>query len=252
MPGTNTTGGNIDERLRADIVGQVARGTLRIQDACTRYQLSRECIVEWLAAFRRASLTAFDEQLRRTLADQGVEVSALASAEFQGDLAELAISDLIQTLTLGRREGVITVSQEGRESRIWCAGGEIVDAESGKLSGAAAVHRMLAFEHGRVRASFTPVSRPNRVHVSTIELLLDGARRSDEARSIRMKLGSGPYRLAANAMSVGDSLTAQEVSVLRQFDVPLSVADVLAGSELGDLEALTLLSRLVARECLLP
>jgi len=252
MPGTHTTGGDIDERQRADIAGQVACGALSIQDACTRYQLSRECVVEWLAAFRHSSLTAFDEQLRRTLAEQGVDVGALATAEFQGDLAELTISDLIQTLTLGRREGVIAVCHDGRESRIWCAGGEIVDAESGKLAGAAAVYRMLALEHGRIRASFTRVKRPHKLNVSTMELLLDGARRSDEAQSIRRRLGSGLYRLAAKALSVGDSLTEQEYAVLRQFDVPVSVPEVLVESELGDLETLTLLSQLVAREYLLP
>jgi len=252
MPGTNTTGGDIDDRLRADIASQVARGSLSIQDACTRYQLSQESIVEWVAAFRHSSMMAFDEELRRTLADQGVDVSTLATAEFQGDLTDLTIADLVQTLTLGRRQGVITVSHAGRESRIWCADGEIVAAESGKLAGAAAVHRMLALEHGRVRASFSRVSRPRQMNVSTMELLLEGARRSDEAHALRSRLGSGLYRLAPKAMAVSDSLTEQEYFVLRQFDVPLRVPDVLAASALGDLETLTLLSRLILREYLLP
>jgi hypothetical protein len=111
---------------------------------------------------------------------------------------------------------------------------------------------MLALAHGRVRASFTRVNRARKLNVSTMELLLDGARRSDEAHAIRTRLGSGRYRLAAKALSVSDSLTEQEYAVLRQFDVPLSIPDVLAGSELGDLETLTLLSRLIAREYLLP
>ena len=118
MPGNNTTGGDIDDRLRADIAGQVARGSLSIQDACTRYQLSQESIVEWVGAFRHSSLMAFDEELRRTLADQGVDVSTLATAEFHGDLTDLTIADLVQTLTLGRRQGVITVAHAGQESRI--------------------------------------------------------------------------------------------------------------------------------------
>jgi hypothetical protein len=111
---------------------------------------------------------------------------------------------------------------------------------------------MLALEHGRVRASFSRVSRPRQMNVSTMELLLEGARRSDEAQALRSRLGSGLYRLAPKAMAVSDSLTEKEYFVLRQFDVPLRVPDVLAASELGDLETLTLLSRLILREYLLP
>src|SRR5688572_512602 len=104
MPGTSQTGGDICERRRAEIAGEIVSGTLSIQEACTRHQLSHEVLLEWVAALRQASLRAFDEQVRRTLTDQGVDVSSLASAEFQGNLAQFTIADLVQTLTLGDRD----------------------------------------------------------------------------------------------------------------------------------------------------
>lgn len=252
MPGTSQTGGDICERLRAEIAGQIVSGELSIQEACAQHQLSPELLLEWVAAFRQASVTAFDEQVRRTLAEQGVDVSTLASAEFQGDLGEFTIADLIQTLTLGDRDGVITVSHEGRESRIWCAGGEIIDAESGRLTGVPAVHRMLALERGRVRASFHRIQRARRVHASTMELLLEGARRSDECRVLRSRLGSGAYQSAAPPERQAEHATATEQALLREFQVPCGVAHALAESELGDLETLTTLARLIEHGRLVP
>lgn len=252
MPGTSQTGGDICERRRAEIAGRVVSGTLSIQEACAQHQLSPELLLEWVAAFRQASLTAFDEQVRRTLADQGVDVSTLASAEFQGDLGEFTIADLIQTLTLGERDGTITVSHEARESRLWCAGGEIIDAESGRLTGIAAVHRMLTLEHGRVRASFHRVRRARRVHVSTMELLLDGARRGDECRVLRSRLGAQPYRTASLVELDEASSSSAEAALLCQFRSARSIAAALAESDSGDLETLTDIARLVEQGRLVP
>lgn len=252
MPGTSQTGGDICERRRAEIAGQVVSGELSIQQACAQNQLSPELLLEWVAAFRQSSLTAFDEQVRRTLAEQGVDVSTLARAEFQGDLGEFTIADLIQTLTLGDRDGIITVSHEGNESRIWCAGGEIIDAESGRLSGAGAVYRMLTLERGRVRASFHRVQRERRVHASTMELLLDGARRGDECRVLRGRLGEGVYQATPRLEPVDASPTLSEAALLRQFRAARRVADVLAEGMSGDLEMLTDLERLVQRGWLTP
>jgi hypothetical protein len=252
MPGTTKTGGDICDRQRAEIAGQVVSGTLSIQEACAQHQLSPELLLEWVATFRQSSLTAFDEQVRRTLADQGVDVSTLTSAEFQGDLAQFTIADLIQTLAFGQRDAILTVAQAGRESSIWCIGGEIADAECGKLTGIAAVYRMLALEQGRVRASFHRVRRPRRVDASTMQILLEGARRSDECLRLRAKLGSGLYRLSPAAASTDRSRSAIESALLSLFEAPRDIAAALAESTWGDLETLTLIVRLVAQEWLVP
>ncbi|MEY2930747.1 MAG: hypothetical protein RL033_1496 [Pseudomonadota bacterium] len=252
MPGTSKTGGDICDRQRAEIGGQVVSGTLSIQEACAQHQLSPELLLEWVATFRQSSLTAFDEQVRRTLADQGVDVSTLTSAEFQGDLDQFTIADLIQTLAFGQRDAILTVAQAGSESRIWCIGGEIADAECGKLTGIAAVYRMLALEQGRVRASFHRVHRPRRVHASIMQVLLEGARRSDECRLLRARLGSGLYRPSPAAASTDLSRSAVESALLSLFEAPRDIVAALAESTWGDLETLTLIVKLVAQGWLVP
>jgi hypothetical protein len=247
MPGINKTGGRWNEREKADLVGQVVTGALSVREACARHNLSHERIRDWVAAFRRSAVQAFDEHLRQTLASQGIDVGELSAPGFTGSLGDFAITDLIQTLGLSRRDAVITISHDGRETRIWCAAGEIVDAESGKLKGVPALHRALALEHGRVVAEFSPAQGNRTIHTATLPLLLDAARRIDECRVLMQRLGSARYVLSPKVMSAEAAFSAGEAAVLHCFHAPSLVSDALAESEIGDLETLKTISRLVER-----
>ena len=247
MPGINKTGGRWNEREKADLVGQVVTGALSVREACARHNLSHERIRDWVAAYRRSAVEAFDEHLRQTLASQGIDAGEISAPGFTGSLGDIAITDLIQTLGLSRRDAVITISHDGRETRIWCAAGEIVDAESGKLKGVPALHRALALEHGRVVAEFSAAQRNRTIHTATLPLLLDAARRIDECRVLMQRLGSARYVLAPKVMSAEAAFSAGEAAVLHCFHAPSLVSDALAESEIGDLETLKTISRLVER-----
>jgi hypothetical protein len=251
MPGTTNTGDDWDDARKSELVARVVAGTLSIRHACDRYGLSPERIRDWVMVFRRSALQAFDDHLRETLVSQGLDADNLAVAAFNGTLDDIAISDLVQTMTMGRKDGVITVSHDGHQSRIWFAAGAILDAESGRLRGEAAVHRILAFEHGRVVADFRPVSRSRPIQTPTLALLLDGARRKDECALLKQRLGDSLYRIAPEAAS-GCALSTAGTAVLGAFAVPRGVADVVAESDLGDLETLRVISELVKDQCLLP
>jgi transposase-like protein len=252
MPGSIKTGGDTHDTLRSEIVARLLRGELGMHEACERYALTPEGIGDWVRDFRRSTLKAFDEHVRATLSRQGVDMAAFSATELTGTLDEVAVSDLIQTLDLSRRDGEISVTHAGLQSRLWCSGGEVVAAESGQLSGEAALYRILALEEGDVVADFRPVRRERTIWKPTPVLLLDGARRKDECHRLRTRLGRERYAPGSNLPSVGATFTRAEIELLRAFDGPRSVGDALAASPLGDLETLTAFANLVKRECLLP
>jgi transposase-like protein len=252
MPGSTKTGGDTHHTLRSEIVARLLRGELGMHEACERYGLTPEAIGDWVRDVRRSTLKSFDEHVRVTLSRQGVDVAAFSAAELTGTLDEVAVSDLIQTMDLSRRDAEISVTHAGLESRLWCSGGEVVAAESGQLSGEPALYRILALEHGEIVADFRPVRRERTIWKPTPLLLLDGARRKDECHRLRSRLGRERYAPAANLPPVDVTFTRAEIALLRAFDGPRSVGDALAASAFGDLETLTAFASLVKRECLLP
>jgi transposase-like protein len=252
MPGSIKTGGDSHDTLRSEIVARLLRGELGMHEACERHGLTPECIGDWVRDFRRSTLKAFDEHVRATLSRQGVDSVAFSATELTGTLGEVAVSDLIQTLDLSRRDGEISVTHAGVESRLWCSGGEVVAAESGQLSGEPALYRILALEEGDVVADFRPVRRERTIWKPTPLLLLDGARRKDECHRLRSRLGRERYAPGASLPDIDVTFTRAEIELLRAFDGPRSVGDALAASSFGDLETLTAVANLVKRECLLP
>ncbi|MEO8183965.1 MAG: DUF4388 domain-containing protein [Deltaproteobacteria bacterium] len=241
-----------DGARTSELLAQIVEGKLDVKSAWDRHGLSAEVIHEGLRQFRRSALLAFDEQLQQSLVKQGATSEALVTAEFTGTLADISIADLIQTIQIAGKDALMTITVDGQVSRIWCCAGAIVDAESGRLTAEAAVYRILNFEQGRVVAELRSCPRVRAIHVSTHGLLLEAARHKDESVLLWRKLGDAQqrYRLAERATGTSQQRSPAELSLLRLFDPPCSLTDVLSQSELGDLETLTTLTQLVGAEYL--
>lgn len=249
-----------NESRRAELVSQIASARLTVGEACARYGLGTELVQDWLRNFRRSAVSAFDDELKRTLVDQGADV-AVGRAEFAGTLEEISVIDWIQSVEVTRKSAVIVVTgsglesagtenngfeSSGSESRIWCANGAIVDAESGRLRGEPALHRIVSFEHGRVLVEFCPVRRERTIYASTPSLLLEAAHRKDEAARMWRELGDGrcAYRMTERAAQRPVSSSPAERRLLECFQQPTCLLQVVEQSELGDVETLTLLTQL--------
>ncbi len=236
-----------DETSKSALVSQIVGAKLSLAAAGERYGLSAEVIHDWLRLFRRSALFAFDEQLKQTLINQGADATVLAAAEFTGTLADISIADLIQSVQIAGKDAVITVTNDALESRIWCSAGAVVDAQSGRLTAEAAAYRILRFEQGRVVADLRSAPRARTINISTHRLLLEAAQRKDESALLWQKLGDGQclYRIAKPATGARAGLSPAQLSLLALFDKPLSLREGLSQSELGDLETLKLLKRLI-------
>jgi hypothetical protein len=82
-------------------------------------------------------------------------------------------------IELGCRDAIIAVqADDGRDGRLWCVRGEIVDAEWGPLKGAAAADRILSFREGDISVAFGPVERSRVISSTTGFLLIETAQRT--------------------------------------------------------------------------
>lgn len=228
-----------DKKL--ELVERILRGQITFQEACAKHGLTGPELKDWVRLYRREARRVLDERVRAALATQGMELEDLESAEFSGNVETLAVAEVIQTLSLGRKSAEILVEHDGQQSRIWCADGEVVDAECGRLLGAPAVYRLLMLPRGRVHADCAPVRRPRTIHVTTQALLMEGARRADECEQLRGRLGDlrTVYVASGEAMSPDARASATEFAILRLIDGHRSLERALQDSTLPDLETLT-------------
>lgn len=167
---------------------------------------------------------------------------------FTGDLADMAVVDLIQTLELGRKSGIIHFANEqGRQGSIYFRNGDIIDAEMGRLQGETAVYRLLGWSDGTFEVEFKIVRRNDVIQRSNQALLMEGMRRVDEWGRLLEQLPPIDTVFEVDYEELADRLgeIPDEVNgILRLFDRRRTLMQVVDDSEFGDLETLDIISKL--------
>jgi hypothetical protein len=236
-----------DEARQATLIAQILSGELSLEEALALHQLPAEVVRNWVPVYRHRTLQALDEKLQRVSLIESVNADWLGSAAYTGSLDDIPIPDLLQTCQMGGKDGVITITQGGERSSIWCERGAVVDAESGLLRGEAAVYRILNLDSGQVSADFRLEPRTRTVELPCHALLLEAARHKDECARLLERLDGlrSIFLPAPGAWAADTTLTEREV--LRLCDGQRGVSDVLAASEVSDLDTLSTLVSLVGR-----
>jgi formylglycine-generating enzyme required for sulfatase activity len=228
-----------DEQKSA-LVERIIRGELTPEQAQQRHGLTREELKDWVRIYRREARRAFDDRVKTVLSTQGIDIGDLAAAEFSGNVEDMSVGELLQTVHLGRKDAEIRIEQDRELSYIWCLDGHVVDAQSDQLRGAPAVYRLLGVQHGRIQADFSPVQRQRTIYVSTQALLMEGARRFDECKELRAQLEdtSAVFVPSDRSLAPDVQATSEQFGVLRLFDGIRNVDEVVHASGSGDLETL--------------
>ncbi|MEW5867699.1 MAG: DUF4388 domain-containing protein [Chloroflexota bacterium] len=100
----------------------------------------------------------------------------------QGKLSDMTVADLIQHNCQDRKLAQLTIDHNGEQAVLYFKNGQVLHAALGNLSGEEVIYRILAWEEGlftlknEVEAPRTSIKR------TWSGLLLEGARRIDEAQ----------------------------------------------------------------------
>jgi DNA-binding response OmpR family regulator len=121
------------------------------------------------------------ELARQTRAGLALK-STDARTRFSGSLSEMSVVDLLQTIDVSRKSGVLTlVAADGQEGMISFDSGAVINATVEDLHGEDAIYRQLLWRDGTFDLEFRRVSLSERtVHRTTQALLMEGMRRLDE------------------------------------------------------------------------
>lgn len=168
--------------------------------------------------------------------------------KFEGSLADMAVVDLVQTIEISRKSGVIHFSDlEGVTGAVYFRDGKVIDAELGRLKAENAIYRLLIWSEGEFEVEFKSIHREEAIHLSNQGLLMEGLRRMDEWGRLLEELPPLTSVFEVDYRELSDRLSEipDEVNqVLRLFDSRRSLQQVVDDCDLPDLETLQLISKL--------
>jgi CheY-like chemotaxis protein/Flp pilus assembly protein TadD len=186
---------------------------------------------------------------RRRLSDPG------APAALTGSVRDLGLLDVFQSLDGWKKDALVRCENGGQLARVWVREGQIVDAELGPVSGAAAFWRLMTWENGEFRVDFSEATRrETRIQGGTQAALVEAMRRVDELARIaeelpmQTQLAVDVPRLAARLADLPDDVNG----VLRQFDGARTLRSAIDLSPADDLATVAVVQQLIADGILRP
>jgi DNA-binding response OmpR family regulator len=170
-----------------------------------------------------------------------------SKTKFSGTLDDMGVIDLIQTIDISRKSGTIHLQREGDEGQIFFREGKVIDGETVSRKGADAIYRMLVWADGTFDIDFHNEDRKDIIELSTQGLLMEGMRRLDEWGRLQEQLPP-----LTSVFDVDEEILIERLgeipdevnSVLKHFDGRTSLMAVVDRCSFGDLEALSIFTKL--------
>lgn len=170
-----------------------------------------------------------------------------ARTKFSGQLADMAIVDLLQTIEISRKSGTIELETDLGNATVWFREGKVIDAQMGRLQAAAAVYRLLGISEGTFEVEFRNINRAGVIEEATQTLLMEGMRRVDEW--VRLLEGLPPLdhilTLDERLLAVRpEPLGSAETTLLRRFDGRRTIIEIIDDTGVDDLDVLQMIGSL--------
>ena len=113
------------------------------------------------------------EKLAKTAPSDGV---------VRGNLAQMNVIDLMQSLEMGRKSCQLTLNHSADRCEVFFFEGQVVHASYGTLAGDAAVFKVLRWTSGNFELNFEGTTALRTTQLNTQGLLMEGLRLLDESQ----------------------------------------------------------------------
>jgi formylglycine-generating enzyme required for sulfatase activity/transposase-like protein len=239
---------------RADIVREIIQKRRTLESAAEEWGVDIQTVSGWMDEYLSDARFALERRAREVLNAAGVATSPPTDLEFSGALDQMSLADVLQSLILHRRSCTAKVTSPSGAGRLWLRDGELFDAEFDDQLGERAFFSMLSLQQGSFRVEFQAEDRIRSIHRGTQALILEAAKRSDEAREMVAQVGGASQVYARSERSLAESvqLRPQDIKTLALFDARRNLDEVLRASPLDEFATISQIARLVDEGYLLP
>ncbi|MBW2262577.1 MAG: DUF4388 domain-containing protein, partial [Deltaproteobacteria bacterium] len=171
-----------------------------------------------------------------------------SKTRFTGPLNEIGLMDILQTIELSKKTGVIHLAHEGESGALFFKDGEVIDAELQGLTGEEAVYRAMRWTEGFFDIDFRPIRREKCIMLGPQELLLEGIRRLDEWSRILEQLPPMTTVFDVDIRELVerlDELPDEVNQLLALTDGMMCLEEVVDKADFSDIDTLRIISKLI-------
>jgi len=171
---------------------------------------------------------------------------------FVGSLKEMNLIDLIQTMELGNKSGIINLNRGDKEGQIYVNKGKIVDAvvEDYDAVERAYLH-MLTWIEGSFYVIFREINLESPLQDDNESLFGEGAQVIDQWRRVIGELPSLHTCLVSVSTENAPTLSYAEKAMLTQFQDPKSILQAIDYSDFDDFDGLKIIKSLLEKGLLI-
>jgi len=108
--------------------------------------------------------------------------STASDGTVRGNLSQMNVIDLVQSLEMGRKSGSLTRTNDDEKCEMYFSEGQVTHASYGSLTGDAAVFKVLRWTGGNFQINFEAKTKEQTTTLNTQGLLMEGLRMLDESK----------------------------------------------------------------------
>lgn len=167
-----------------------------------------------------------------------IEKVSRLDKEIEGNISQIPLVDLIQILSMNKKNGVIVLTRNEVKGFVYFKEGNIVNANLGKIEGEKAFFRLLSWGEGKFEFVPTKISTLIRIQRSTDSLIMEGMRQLDEWEKMKETFPSPDsfIRLKVSSKELPKELSGIEQEVLLLLEFYPRLGDIVDNCTYPDYE----------------
>jgi DNA-binding response OmpR family regulator len=171
---------------------------------------------------------------------------------FSGNLSEMSLIDLLQTLEVGNKTAIIRLRHANKEGSVFVTEGQVVDALLNDLETRRALLRMFTWREGTFQVEIRPHERSRAFTVATRDLISEGMTRLYRWEQLSHQLPPLQSVVNLNGEAGKAKLSEEENGLLQlvRQNGAKRIIDLVEESQYDDLRALTVIKNLYERHVL--
>ncbi|KAA3662993.1 MAG: response regulator [Calditrichaeota bacterium] len=166
-----------------------------------------------------------------------------SSGGFNGSLSEMTLVDLLQTMDVGKKTGIITLRRNSREGFTYVTKGEVMSASLEDLEPKSAILRMFTWTSGFFSVQMNQHHASKHISLTAQELISEGITRQYRWKKLAKELP--PLQtVAQKATQQFENLNKDESLIAEMVNGKARFIDIVENSPFDDIKALRILKKL--------